>query len=359
MKKTQNIACNLIYNDGHEGVYVGFEGSCTIESIIYNVKKGPNRWCSQDVCSCKQYFNMGFKTKPITTFPCDESGVFSKNEWSAGQKFSNQEPFSMLKTGEGKYAILTTVFPNTNECERKIVGLMRIDNFSNDKNRIKSNKNNIIRLKLEEAKSLSFWAYYKNTNKPSVISWSQPRFRYLEDIQVALILHELKEITQNVSTIEKINKILKNDYPSYYDEKPNFKGAIENQNVFKRNLVRKYGQGGESLDHKRLKEYVSKHPELVGLNKTTKVKVEHSFISGDMVDILFTDHSKDVVVEIELDNVIPGIHQAIKYRALRCSQRGLKLDSKLVETFVVAWSFSKSEMDLCKKYGINILKLKL
>lgn len=354
-----NIACNLIYNDGNEGVYVGFEGPCTIESIIYNVKKGPNRWCSQDACSCKQYFNKGFIKKPTTPFPCDESAVFSNNEWSAGQKFTNQEPFSMLKTGEGKYAILTTVFPNTNECERKIVGLMRIDNFSNDKNRIKSNKNNFIRLKLEEAKSLNFWAYYKNTNKPSVISWSQPRFRYLEDLQVALILHELKEITQNASTIEKINKILKKDFPNYSNEKPNFKGALQNQNVFKRNLIRKYGQGGESLEHRRLKEYISKHPELVGLDNTTNAKVEHSFVSGDMVDILFTNHSKDVVVEIELDNVTPGIHQAIKYRALRCSQRGLKLESKFVEAFVIAWQLNGNEKRLSDKYGIKWLEYKI
>ena len=88
--------------------------------------------------------------------------------------------------------------------------------------------------------------------------------------------------------------------------------------------------------------------------------IEHSYISGDLVDILFEPikgNNNNTVVEIELDNVEPGIHQAIKYRALRCSQLGLPLTDKTVKATVVAWKFKQKEKKLCKKYGIDFFEI--
>jgi hypothetical protein len=89
--------------------------------------------------------------------------------------------------------------------------------------------------------------------------------------------------------------------------------------------------------------------------------VEHRYITGDMVDILFapTKGKGNTVVEIELDNAEPGIHQAIKYRALRCSELGLTLTDENVKAIVVAWKFKQSEKNLCEKYGIDYFAIKL
>jgi hypothetical protein len=61
-------------------------------------------------------------------------------------------------------------------------------------------------------------------------------------------------------------------------------------------------------------------------------EVEHQFITGDRVDVLFRNHGPiRTVAEIELEgtqNIIVGIHQAIKYRSLAAAEANLHLFSK-------------------------------
>ena len=350
----KNIACNLIYNNGGEGDFVGFYGRCTEDIIIYNIKKGSGRWCSNDRCSCKKYYNNGFKGK-INEFPCNESILFKNWEFSAGENFEDEEKVRMLHVGANKIAILTTTFANTREEERKIIGFFKIDNVSEDLNIVTASNYYRLRLSLEDSKELNFWNYYIN-NKNSKTEWKQRRFRYLEDEQVACILHDLLDIVRNDDDHSMIKKLLKSDFKKYSESKPKIKSALS-ENIGKKALLkRKYGSGGESENHKKLKKYVANNPEIIGLlPEETEAKIEHSFLSGDLVDILFIPKSGELntVVEIELDNVMPGIHQAIKYRALRCSQLGIQLNDNRVRAVVVAWKFSEDEINLCKKYSIN------
>ena len=123
---------------------------------------------------------------------------------------------------------------------------------------------------------------------------------------------------------------------------------------------RKYGKGGEGENHKKLKEFIFKKPETIGLKNVKHSKLEYSFLSGDTVDILFElENGKDVVVEIETDIVLPGCHQAIKYRALRCAEKNLELNSKNIEAVVVAWQFNEEEIEFMEKYGIKYFNVKL
>jgi hypothetical protein len=355
-----HIACKLYYNNGDEGVFVGFKGRCSEDNILYNIKKG-GRWCSQPDNDCKKYYEGGFQNIK-NDFPCNESILFDKWQWSAGEVFKNKKPFPISKIEIGNIAVLTTVFASDKEVNRKIIGFFKIKSIKENKNIIYADEYYKLRLPLDMAKQLNFWEYYKNdeNNKPE---WKQKLFRYFKyDEQVPCVLHDLLTLVQNEDDQLMIKKLLIEDFSEYAEKRPDFKGAIESNSVEKTLKERKYGKGGESENHKKLKEYIAKNPNIIGLNSNEVFPIqEHPFISGDLVDILFKPikGDKNTVVEIELDNVVPGIHQAIKYRALRCSQIGLPLDSEKVRAVIVAWAINKNEKELCKKYQIEYYEKKL
>ena len=359
--KMKNIACNLIYNDGDEGLYVGFNGICSKENIEYNVNQGNGRMCSQPNCHCKIYFESGYKKEIGIKFPCNESRLFKDWEWNPGWKFEDGKKFLILRSGANKLAILTTRYPGCTEAERKIIGFIKIKEI-NDNHYVIGLKEQSLRLTIDDAKELNFWNYYRNSKNPNKPDWKQGRFRYLEDDQIAAILHDLKDIVQDKKNQSIISGLLENDFRQFSVTKPSIIGAL-NENVVKKILLnRKYGHGGESEEHKKLKVYISQNPNKIGLQKgLVEVFLEHPFISGDLVDILFVQKKDEIstVVEIELDNVMPGIHQAIKYRVLRTSQLGLLLNNVQVKATVVAWNFSLKEKDLCNKYHVDYFEIKL
>ena len=124
--------------------------------------------------------------------------------------------------------------------------------------------------------------------------------------------------------------------------------------------VRKYGLGGEGQEHKRLKEWIAEHPKAIGIANVKQAAIEHIFCCGDTVDILFElNDGTDIVVEIETIDPEPGCHQAIKYRALRCAERGIPLDSKQVKAYLVAWEIPKNVFSFCEKYEIVFKKYRL
>ena len=66
-----------------------------------------------------------------------------------------------------------------------------------------------------------------------------------------------------------------------------------------------------------MKASIGKHPDVIGLADVSCATVEHLFISGYAVDLVFAHKSGAyTVVEIEITTPLPGAHQAIKYRAL-------------------------------------------
>src|SRR5262249_13833468 len=86
-------------------------------------------------------------------------------------------------------------------------------------------------------------------------------------------------------------------------------------------------KGGEGAEHRTLKEYVAKHPQVIGLPRGAKSQLEKVLGSGDRADVYFTMGDKFVVAEIK-SNISPmvdicrGIFQCVKYKAiLRAHQR--------------------------------------
>ena len=121
-------------------------------------------------------------------------------------------------------------------------------------------------------------------------------------------------------------------------------------------LKQKYGPGGEGERHRVLKQFVADHPERLGLGRG-KGCVEHSFVTGDRVDVsIELANGEHCVVEVEVEGepTLIGAHQALKYRALRAGQLNSR---KLPHAFLVAYSIPKSVKQFCRRHGVTALEI--
>lgn len=91
------------------------------------------------------------------------------------------------------------------------------------------------------------------------------------------------------------------------------------------NLIReasKVRSGGESEQHRRLKEYIAKHPEILELPASAREgTVEFSLPSGDSLDVLFQAGADWIAVEVKsarslLSDIVRGMFQCVKYQAV-------------------------------------------
>ena len=351
----KSVAFKCTYNDGGEDILVGFSGICSRDNIELNVENS-RVWCSSPDCPCKQYYDKGMKgSKPKK--PCYESRLFQNWQYGAGYYHTGKKagtPIHLNQTDVGKFAFLTTRFPGEPESERRIVGLFQIGEVDNSYETIVSaTPESRIRLPLEEAKELYYWAYL--TTKTGKPDWRTRLFRYLEDGPVHRVLADVATTVRDEGTKAKINRLITEVFGD--EEPPPAVGCLPERSVQRPSNVgrrRKYGMGGEGEAHQNLKNWIAKHPDKIGLSGVTDVDIEHRFLSGDLADIVFTHgNGQYTVVEVETIDPFPGAHQAIKYRALLCTQEGLSLDSNQVKAVLVAWSIPYEVQDFCNKYGIE------
>lgn len=99
--------------------------------------------------------------------------------------------------------------------------------------------------------------------------------------------------------------------------------------------------GGEGKEHKKLKEYISEHPEVLGYKNVMLVETEHILPSGDRLDV-YIELSDGTHVAVEVkpkdapDNDISrGIFQCIKYAAVMEAMRNLESQNYKIETLLV------------------------
>ncbi len=84
-----------------------------------------------------------------------------------------------------------------------------------------------------------------------------------------------------------------------------------------------YGGPAESDEHKKLKGWVAAHPYEVGLRRSFgKGEIEALLLSGDSVDVLFSDGNDFVTVEVKScrsndEDFRRGIYQCVKYRKVK------------------------------------------
>jgi hypothetical protein len=350
----KHVALKCTYNDGGQGDYVGFAGTCSNATIKHNIEA--NRvWCNQS--ECRAFYERGFKGKPPVD-PCYESSLFRTWCFGAGWYHNGKKagtPIIMHGTAPGKITVLTTRFPGDDESARKIIGFFKIASkrtADGQETFLHADPHYRVRLPLEEARELYFWDYYNRQEKPF---WGTGLYRYLEDEDVYKILTDIRATIRNEPIKLVIDKLLSEDFANVASAPVSTR---RHQNRV--SIARKYGSFGEGEEHKKLKHWVAQNPSSIGINGVTKVQVEYTFPSGDTVDILFhCSNGRDVVVEIETVDPLPGCYQALKYRTLRCAERNLPIDSNKVDAYVVAWSFPKLVHDFCKTYGIRTVTKKL
>ncbi len=355
----RSVAFKCTYNDGGEGVLVGFADSCSRDNIARNIRN-KRVWCSDRSCKCRKFHDSGLTgTAPVA--PCDESRLFLKWKFGAGSYHTGVkrgQRIHLTGAAPGNFAILTTRFPGDPERDRRIIGLFRIARIE-QQNRLTAFRKGRIRLPLEEAKELFFWAYCSNSGKKP--DWRTGLFRYLEDEQVHRILADVASTVRDEDTKSEIGGLISQAFEGA--SAPLASGCLHERSKRRSEAVaktRKYGPGGEGRAHKELKEWIAKHPEELHLCDVTSTTVEHTFISGDVADIVFTHNSGQyTVVEIETTTPLPGAHQAIKYRALLCAQYGLALDTDKVRAVLVAWSVPIAVQEFCKNYGVEFRERKL
>lgn len=357
-----NVAFKCTYNDGinlaEEPKGAGFYGRCSGENIINNIRSG-RVWCSQPENPCRQYFDSGFRNSniPGLAFPCNESVLLRDFSFDSGTYHHGDragEPQYMRQTRPENITILTTRALRGTQFDWFVFGFVYIDDVEDDKV-IHGNKDLSVILSPEEW--LPFWAFKPLDGKQK---WASGLFRYLSDESVFRILEAIYYVVQGPrdkeiaeAHLEEYSRRTGIDWPR---ERPHYLEKILSGTWF----TRKYGSGGESPAHRRLKRHVYKHPESIDLKKVKESYLEYGFATADSVDVAFELESGSwAVIEIELEgeqNNYCGFLQAIKYRSLMEAEKRKPLGQG-VTAFLVAHHIPKSIKDLAAHYGVKCIEI--
>jgi hypothetical protein len=121
--------------------------------------------------------------------------------------------------------------------------------------------------------------------------------------------------------------------------------------------------GGESNRHKNLKHFVARHPEAIHLPPTTpNGETEYPLPSGDRLDVLFKDKDDWIAVEVKaslsgLDDIVRGMFQCVKYRAVIEAYQATKLLSQSARAILVLESSLPNDLITLKNIlGIEVIE---
>ena len=120
------------------------------------------------------------------------------------------------------------------------------------------------------------------------------------------------------------------------------------------------GGGGESDEHRELKERLAANTSELGA-ELKLVEVEHTFGSGDRVDILLKDGSENpVTVEVETGfssgaGRYVGVWQAVKYQHLAAMECGLACEQ--VRSILAAPEIPEDVKEKCEELGIEPIEV--
>ncbi len=129
------------------------------------------------------------------------------------------------------------------------------------------------------------------------------------------------------------------------------KEARKHSEMLKRGKAR-----GESPEHRMLKQYVAGNPKAIGIEKIESRDVEYDFVSEDTCDVVFgLGDAGYAVVEVkkgERGELVKGIYQAIKYRALMAAEKG-KGQEYPVLAFLVAYEIPSDIEEFAGRFRIK------
>jgi hypothetical protein len=120
--------------------------------------------------------------------------------------------------------------------------------------------------------------------------------------------------------------------------------------------------GSESNEHRELKEYLAKHPEIVGLPKYVGIgQKEYPLPSGDTLDVFFCRESEHIGIEIKsiistTADIVRGIFQCVKYRAvIEAKQSALGLPQNARVVLILGGAFPNELRSLKNILGVEVI----
>lgn len=121
-------------------------------------------------------------------------------------------------------------------------------------------------------------------------------------------------------------------------------------------------QGGESVHHKRLKQYVLENPQRLGISQRSVMskRTEQKLLSGDSIDVFFATESVSYAVEVKSlissdDDLKRGLYQCLKYRVvLAAQQESDPDDGSVVAKLVVEREPPSDLVDLALRLKVKI-----
>ena len=127
-------------------------------------------------------------------------------------------------------------------------------------------------------------------------------------------------------------------------------------------LASKFGGSGESREHRELKEYVARHPEIIGIPKYVgSGETEHLLPSGDTLDVFFCSKNKHIGVEVKshkspLPDIMRGLFQCVKYLAiLEARQAAEVLPQNARTVLILENEFPDKLMPLKHILGVEVI----
>lgn len=149
------------------------------------------------------------------------------------------------------------------------------------------------------------------------------KFRKLPRARQEEILHNLN---RDIWDYQRWDDVLR-----YFNIPPAV--PAKSQELEKIAIKAKYGKtGGESEDHRALKEYVAENPRVLGLPGKLAGEREYAFLSADRIDVLFKSSATWTGVEVkgvhsDEGDIMRGIFQCVKYESLiEAAQRYEQVD---------------------------------
>jgi len=124
------------------------------------------------------------------------------------------------------------------------------------------------------------------------------------------------------------------------------------------------GGGGESAEHKALKEFIRINPHKVGLNSSSKLGVcEFPLPSGDTIDVVFSESTQLHAVEVKSkisakEDIARGLFQCVKYLSVLRAKAIFEGDiRKITVCLAIGGKFPSSLLPLKNSLGIDVFEL--
>ena len=124
-----------------------------------------------------------------------------------------------------------------------------------------------------------------------------------------------------------------------------------------------YGTGGEGENHKKIKEFIYKHPDSIGITNIKASKMEHILLSGDRLDVFFAlSDGSSIAVEVKPskspdEDILRGLFQCVKYNVMMDAEDMIHAKkNNNMAILVIGGSLSTENQKVRDTLGIKVIE---